>query len=178
MRYTRIATGAMVSAVALVGWWGGSASAGPDNKNTDSQVVTMDCGDEDTVVYSGPLELWPPNHKLQPADITATDGGEDNISDATMLDVGDIVPTDMVGGDGGSNHDPDVTYPDGPVSMGDPRATVSVELRSERSGRGEDRTYTINWIAVFDGGEKTCTSADDGQAPFVITVPHDGRRRS
>ncbi|MPY85111.1 MAG: hypothetical protein GEV00_17720 [Actinophytocola sp.] len=53
--------------------------------------------------------------------------------------------------------------------------TVPVQLRSERSGKGEGRTYTINWAAEFDNGSKSCTSMEAGQAPFTIVVPHDMR---
>jgi hypothetical protein len=53
-----------------------------------------------------------------------------------------------------------------------------VALRAERSGKGEGRTYVLNWVAQF--GDKSCSSstADDSDTnndPFVITVPHDMR---
>lgn len=143
-----------------------------NNKYSDT-MVTRDCGDSDTVVYDGPLKMWPPNHKLQSTSVTATDGGDDN-GDGTTLSLTDAI-TDFAGGDGGATHDPDVMYPNGPSASGNGSATVDVQLRSERSGRGEGRTYTINWVATFDDGEKTCTSADEGQSPFTVTVPHDMR---
>lgn len=153
-------------AVVVPGW-----AAGPDFKNKyGDTTVVRDCGDGDTVTYAGPEKMWPPNHKLQDVSVTATDGDGDNVT----LEVADNV-TDAAGGDGGPNHDPDVFYPSGPMAQGSGSATVPVQLRSERSGKGDGRTYTINWAAEFDNGSKTCTSMDSGQSPFTIVVPHDMR---
>lgn len=152
-------------AVVVPGW------AGPEFKNKygDSTVV-RDCGEGDKVTYAGPEKMWPPNHKLQNVSVTAVDGDGDMVA----LELADNV-TDAAGGDGGPNHDPDVVYPNGPAAQGTGSATVPVQLRSERSGRGDGRTYTINWVAEFDNGSKVCTSMDAGQAPFTIVVPHDMR---
>jgi hypothetical protein len=166
-----IAAGAAgVAAFAFVG----PVTAGPDDNNQyDNTVSSRDCGDSDTVVYTGPEKMWPPNHKLQNVSVVATDGGSDNGSDQTMVTVTPAV-TDVAGGDGGPQHDPDFT-PGNLVGSGDPSATVDFWLRAERSGKGDGRTYTINWSATFDGGAKTCSSSDAGQSPFLVTVPHDMR---
>lgn len=162
-----VGVGALASvAIVLPGW---AQGPGFDNKYRDTTIV-QDCGDGDTVTYAGPVKMWPPNHKLQDASVTAVDGDGDNVA----LEVWDEV-MDTAGGDGGSNHDPDVVYPDGPMAQGSGSATVPLQLRSERSGRGDGRTYTINWAAEFDNGSKPCTSADSGQSPFTIVVPHDMR---
>lgn len=153
-------------AVVVPGW------AGPDFKNKyGDTTVERDCGDGDTVTYAGPEKMWPPNHKLQDVSVTAEDGDGDR---RVALELFDNV-TDVAGGDGGPNHDPDVAYPNGPAAQGRGAATVPMQLRSERSGKGEGRTYTINWAAEFDDGSKSCTSMDSGQAPFTIVVPHDMR---
>ena len=134
-------------------------------------AATRYCGSGDVVNWFGATTLWPPNHKLQPASVTADgNGASENVS----IEI-DPVVTDAVGGDGGPKHDPDFTYASGPVATGTDTATVDFNLRSERSGRGDGRTYTINWVATFDNGSKTCTSDDEGQTPFVVTVPHDMR---
>lgn len=152
----------------------GPVTAGSDYKNKYDDVTTSrDCGDSDTVVYTGPEKMWPPNHKLQNVSVVATDGGADGASDETNLTIAPNV-TDVAGGDGGPKHDPDYT-PGDLVASGDPSAEVAFWLRAERSGKGDGRTYTINWTATFDGGSKTCSSTDDGQSPFVIVVPHDMR---
>ena len=144
-------------------------------------TVGRDCGDGDTVVLNGPLTLWPPNHKFVDESITATDGPSsnptDSVSNDTTLTITPVV-TDAVGGDGGPQHDPDYTPGGSPTASGNPSATVDFDLRSERSGKGDGRTYTINWKATFDGGNKTCTSDDDGQSPFTIYVPHDMRDKA
>lgn len=138
-----------------------------------SVTSTRDCGDGDTVALNGPLKLWPPNHKMVAEPVTATDSDGSGPVTITVTPQVD----DAVGGDGGAQHDPDFTptTPGGDtvVGTGDGSATAGVELRAERSGKGDGRTYTLNWTAEFD--DKTCSSSDSGQSPFVITVPHDMR---
>jgi hypothetical protein len=91
-----------------------------------------------------------------------------------------LTPTidDATGGDGGPQHDPDfnATSSDGKTLMasGTGSATAALQLRAERSGKGDGRTYTINWDVDWGNGDK-CSSSDSGQAPFIITVPHDMR---
>jgi hypothetical protein len=149
--------------VAVPGFAGGNKYA--------AAAATRDCGDGDAVNWYGATTLWPPNHKFVPASVTAdgSDGGE-----GVSVEI-DPVVTDAVGGDGGAQHDPDFAYASGPVATGTGTATVDFSLRSERSGRGDGRTYTINWTATFDDGSKVCTSGDEGQSPFVVSVPHDMR---
>ena len=140
----------------------------------DAVADTRDCGDGDAVDWYGATMLWPPNHKLQPVSVTA-DGGTD--SEGVTIEV-DPVVTDAVGGDGGPQHDPDFVYASSPAASGTGTATVPFSLRSERSGRGEGRTYTVNWTATFDNGSKVCSSSEDGQSPFVVFVPHDMRDKN
>jgi hypothetical protein len=152
------------------------ATSSPEFKNKyDSIGGTRDCGDGDTVTYNGPLKMWPPNHKLQDVSVTATEGGLGTSPSTADTELGVVVElTDAAGGDGGPNHDPDYT-PGDLAAMGDPTATVEFFLRSERSGKGDGRTYTVQWEALFDDGAKECTSMDDDQSPFVVEVPHDMR---
>jgi hypothetical protein len=165
----------LAAALAAVGIAAPSIAGG--NK-FDSELSTRECKDMmgatlGTVVLDGPLKLWPPNHKFVAEPVTATDssGGTESLV---------ITPTvtDAVGGDGGSNHDPDTNAmgEDGTIVGADNGAggvTAAVELRAERSGKGDGRTYVIAWTAMFD--DKTCSSGDEGQTPFVIEVPHDMR---
>jgi hypothetical protein len=132
---------------------------------------TRDCGSGDAVNWVGPIKLWPPNHKFVPVSVSAVDN--DSSSQVTLT-VSPVV-TDAVGGDGGPQHDPDYTPEGSPMATGTGSATVDLSLRAERSGKGDGRTYTINWSAKFDNGSKTCSSSDGGQTPFVVTVPHDMR---
>lgn len=128
---------------------------------------SRDC-DNGVVNWVGPIKLWPPNHKFVSETVTAV--ADDSTQQVTLT----LVPTvtDTAGGDGGAQHDPDYT-PEDPAATGTGSASVDLGLRAERSGRGDGRTYTIDWVADFGG--QSCTSGDEGQSPFVVTVPHDMR---
>jgi hypothetical protein len=137
--------------------------------------ASADCGSGDTVDWVGPITLWPPNHKFVD-EVVVANGSTD--TEQVTITIHPVV-TDAVGGDGGAEHDPDFTYATGNnMATGTGTATENFALRSERSGRGEGRTYTINWEATFDNGMKSCTSEDDGQDPFVVAVPHDMRDKN
>lgn len=149
----------------------GVATPGFTGGNKYAPVAdTRDCGDGDAVNWLGATTLWPPNHKFQSSTVAA-DGSDDTegVSIAIVPSV-----TDAVGGDGGANHDPDWMYESAPAT-GTGTATQDLALRAERSGRGEGRVYTIDWTATFDNGLKECSSTDEGQTPFTVTVPHDMR---
>ena len=160
---------ASVAGFALVG----PVVAGPafDNKYPDT-TASKDCGDGDTIEYAGPLKMWPPNHKLQDVSMTATDGSSNPVegqANQTTLTV-TVNLLDAVGGDGGPAHDPDFFYPAGsPTATGDPSATVPFQLRSERSGKGDGRTYDLHADATFDNGTKSCSW------DMQVLVPHDMR---
>lgn len=162
--------------VSVPGFAGGNKYASV----SESQVCDGPANNQhDTVNFFGPETLWPPNHKFVAESITAQG---DSTSEAVSLDVTPVV-TDAIGGDGGPQHDPDYTpyNEDGSPIMasGTGAATVNFSLRSERSGKGDGRTYTINWSASFDNGANTCSSGDsEGHTPFVVTVPHDMRNKN
>ena len=165
----RIAKGALVGVgviaalgVSVPGFAGGNKYAAvTDSRDCDNGVVN----------WVGPIKLWPPNHKFVAETVTAV--ADDASSSVTLT----LIPTvtDAAGGDGGPNHDPDYT-PEDPAATGTGSASVDLNLRAERSGRGDGRTYTIDWIAEFD--DETCSSQEsstDDRTPFVVTVPHDMR---
>lgn len=162
--------GAAVAVVGLVGAFAfvgpGQADSGFKNKYDSAQSV-HDCGDDSNITYNGPLKMWPPNHKLQDVSITAHDGDAEPVTDDTTLTVTYEV-LDAVGGDGGPQHDPDVLMLN-PTNTGKPDATVPFQLRSERSGKGEGRTYHLTATAVFDNGTPTSSCT----AEFEVVVPHD-----
>lgn len=162
----KIAKGAMLGigfvaalGVAVPGFAGGNKYASvSDSRDCDGGVVN----------WVGPIKLWPPNHKFVGETVTAV---ADNPNDQVSLT---LTPTvdDAAGGDGGVQHDPDYT-PEDPAATGTGTASVDLSLRAERSGKGDGRTYTIDWVAEF--GSKTCSSSDSDQTPFFVTVPHDMR---
>jgi len=168
----KIAKGAIIG-VGVLAALGASVPGFAGGNKYASVSDSRDCGDGDVVNWVGPIKLWPPNHKFVQTSVTAD--GSDSAENVSIT-VTPVV-TDAVGGDGGPNHDPDYTPEGTPTAMGTDTATVDLGLRAERSGRGDGRTYTINWSSTFDNGAKTCTSDDDGQSPFVVTVPHDMRNK-
>lgn len=176
------------------------AMAGPGfNNKYPVDSVTIACTDDNgnvvgTVQYVGPLKMWPPNHKYQPISIVAT--AVDSDDEVTLSSEGthDEFTEDGSEMNGAGNTDMDVNPAadsDGPNAAS---ATTGHSLRSERSGQGDGRTYTLDWQARFtdsdnDGanngepyGELVCGSADidmSGAEPnadaFIVVVPHDMR---
>ena len=175
---------ALVGAAAAVAAMGIAAPgvAGPgDNQNKyEDGSASRACGDGDTVTLTGPLKLWPPNHKFVDETVVATEGADVDPADDVLLTIRPRVD-DIAGGDGGAQHDPDTNASeDGTiVGSGTGSATAAIALRAERSGKGEGRDYVLNWVATFDNGSKTCSSdeasSDPQKQPFVISVPHDMR---
>ena len=153
---------------------GASAFAAPTIAANDtlknkfqSGTQQIACGEDgDLITYNGPTSLWPPNHKMQPVSITATEGDDlDNLDEVSVTVLPDFA--DATGGDGGAQHDPDH---DGELSdSGTGSATADFRIRSERSGQGDGRTYTLTVAATFDNNTEEC----DGS--FEVTVPHDMR---
>ncbi len=105
--------------------------------------------------------------------VTATSGTN---TDGVTISVRPVID-DATGGDGGPQHDPDfnptTSGGDTVEGSGTGSAVAGVQLRAERSGKGDGRTYTLQWTATF--GERSCTSEDGSHDAFVITVPHDMR---
>ena len=137
-----------------------------DTTKTSSVTQTRDCGNGHTVSLAGPDTLFPPNHKMVAEQAVASGG-----LTSTMLTLTPTI-TDAVGGDGGPQHDPDVSSNLAGAGTGSDPAVVDFSVRAERSGKGDGRTYTFDWTATWDQAF-TCTSSDSGQSPFTITVPHD-----
>jgi hypothetical protein len=102
-----------------------------------------------------PIELWPPNHKFH------TISGEDCVQDAcddnvavTFLWASSDEPRNAKG-DG--NTEPDIIL-----------ECDRVQLRAERQGGGNGRTYRLGWTAVDESGNPT-----DEEQVCIVTVPHD-----
>lgn len=175
----KLALVGLAGALAAVGIAAPSFAGG--NKYGDdpvSQVCkTMAGTDAGTILLDGPSKLWPPNHKFipEPVTVTAADASGNDVSVTLYPEA-----ADEIGGDGGSEHDPDAQMTDGTQNFTaadtDGTATAALQMRAERSGKGDGRTYTINWMASF--GPTTCdsrSSQTDSYVPFLISVPHDMR---
>jgi hypothetical protein len=140
------------------------ADSGNKYENT---TVSEECGDDSTVTYAGPLKLWPPNHKYVPFSVTITDDSGDDVTLATEV-VHEEYADDGSESNGAGNTTDDASPPADEAS-GSGSATTNHEVRSERSGRGDGRTYTIAYEATADNGVTQCMDS------FEIAVPHDMR---
>lgn len=102
--------------------------------------------------------LWPPNYQLQPVVIQAnaadTGGGSIHLSVQVS-----------------SSEPPDATIPDYFIdSVNDTTGMIELRLRSERSGKGPGRTYTVVVTAEDLSGNQSVAS-------IVINAPHDKRKK-
>jgi hypothetical protein len=171
VKYTKpLAVGAVVAATVGIAM----PTLGASGNKYDASTKTFTCGSDGTVTLVGPLKLWPPNHKMIDEPVTAqANNSSDNV---TLV----LTPKalDAAGGDGGPQHDPDYNTNDTDgqtlTASGTGSATAGLQVRAERSGKGDGRTYQIDWTVNWGPG-RDCSSTDDGQAPFIITVPHDMR---
>lgn len=129
---------------------------------TDSAGNTASCSSAVTVVdtvppvitsvSATPNSLWPPNHKMVPVKINAT------VTDAcgpTTWKIIRVTSNEPVN-EGGSGN----TAPDWKIT-GD----HAVNLRAERSGRGDGRTYTITIQAVDAAGNLSQTATTTVNVP-------------
>ena len=141
-----------------------TVSADDGNGGTCSIDINVNVADETPPVLtaiSGPIVLWPPNHKyrtITTAQLVST--VSDNCaslsdSDVTITKVTSDEPKDVKGG-GDGNTKNDIDFVD----------CQTVNLRAERQGGGNGRVYTV-YMTVSDGNGNT------GEATAQIHVPHD-----
>jgi hypothetical protein len=110
-----------------------------------------------SLAYADPACLWPPNNKFvygQILGVTDPDGDPVTI---TITAITSDEPTAFDSGSGGAKHAPDASFGVG---------TATFSVRSERSGKGDGRVYTIFF------------TADDGKGGVsygyvTVGVPHD-----
>jgi hypothetical protein len=129
------------------------------NKATCSTIVTVvDTTPPEIDVVLNRDVLWPPNHKM--ADITADVTVSDICCAAPTFALVSITSDEPENGKGDGNTSPDVLNAD----YGTP--DVAFQLRSERSGNGDGRVYTVNYLATDCSGNTTPASVE-------VRVPHD-----
>jgi hypothetical protein len=182
LRFAALAAAGILGAAAFA--TGGIAGPAFNNKY-DSTSVTDECTDSTgavvgTVTYNGPLKMWPPNHKMQPVSVTAADI-DDPEADNDSVTLGVEIAHDEVDEAGTEMNGAGNTPFDSTAVGGDTAedaTTVAGELRSERSGRGDGRVYTLAYEAEFANGPQdaleTYTSVTCAGS-FEVTVPHDMR---
>ena len=196
MRLHRSTSFVLAGAIALAVAAPATANRPQDAKDTSRDETVLACGgdDGDTITFNSDRTLWPPNHKYSPLSVTATDDGDDEelvLSTSVTHDeyLNDFVPSnessEQEQGDNelnGSGNTVNDARPFMAMAMegesngaesdepavGDNQARTTHEIRAERSGRSDGRTYTISYT-VMDGGETEC------EGEFTVEVPHDMR---
>lgn len=161
-----------------------TVSDGNGGVSTCDVIVTVqDTTPPEVACTTDVASLWPPNHKMK--DVTIFVMGTDVVSDSADIDVlsATIRSDESDNGDGDGNTTGDVNGQDGysaPVDITsqlvfDPGAgsngawVATVELRAERQGGGDGRSYIIDVVARDTAGLQ-------GTASCVVVVPHDRRR--
>src|SRR3954452_3949419 len=158
---------AAIAALVVAAVGGVGAASATQGHQTKYATITTDCinsitgQDEGDITYTGPIEVWPPNHKYVSATITVTDDDAEPATDqataaVTCRHAQMVDDTTEITGSG--NSDPATDVIPGPPGTGTPTATTSVEFRAERSGHkwtdGGDpwrgRTYTFTVMGTTD----------------------------
>jgi hypothetical protein len=109
-------------------------------------------------VCSSHSELWPPNHQMVTVTIKAS--ASDNCCDPTLAAV--VTSNEPEDSKGDGRFVPDWTEP-----VDQTNGTITFDLRAERSGKGDGRTYTVSVTAVDGAGNVSLPQT------VTITVPHD-----
>ena len=103
--------------------------------------------------------LWPPKHQM--VDITVYANAEDNSGLPVTLSA-IITSNEPEEGQGDGDTGPDWTAP----VIDQDNGTVSLQLRAERSGKGNGRVYTITLFAIDQSGNSSSTA-------IQVQVAHD-----
>ena len=145
-------------------------TANPNQDDSDGNGIGDVCestgGDTTPPVIAlsvSPTVLWPPNHKM--VTISVTIAVTDDLDPAPVWQIESIT---MNEGDLSNTFDTqyDLTAGDGQTT-GDIQVDNGViQLRAERSGKGDGRVYTITYCAYDSAGNKATQSA-------TVTVPHN-----
>jgi len=127
--------------------------------------LSLDCGKARAV----PSQLWPPNHALVPVTIAGVIGPSNSPVTIAVTGVTQDEPVNDVG-DGN-------TCPYALLTNG------AVQLRAERSGKGNGRVYTISFTATSQGGAcngsvTVCVPHDQSQAPAAVAGDPNALRPS
>lgn len=151
----------------------GDGDHDPQEAKSKTQTQVEVCSSNDLVVnFLGDQTLWPPNHKYSPLTIEAVNDKPSDIALTTTIThdeyLGEYVPSD---GDEeqpeeqGSGNTIDDASPFMAMDTEASPNTNTHEVRAERSGRGDGRTYTIHVEAT--------DMIDSCSGDVSIEVPHD-----
>jgi HYR domain-containing protein len=141
-----------------------SCSATDSHLNTSNGIFTVTVIGDVTAplivsITATPDVLWPPNHQLVPVMIAVS--AIDDVDQAPMARIYLITSNEPIvgAGSGSTNFDWRIT------------GNLTVDLRAERSGNGNDRVYTIHIECIDQSGNRNTGTV-------TVLVPHDQRRRS
>ncbi len=122
------------------------------NRATKTQQVTITDTTPPTATLSlSPTTLWPPNHKMVTITPTLTASDLSGLVTISGPTVTSNEPVDGLG-DGDTSPDWIVT------------GTYGIQLRAERSGKGDGRIYTVTYTVTDQAGNAKSVSA-------TVTVP-------
>jgi hypothetical protein len=123
---------------------------------SDSLVVTVVDTTPPTItsLTATPAVLWPPNHKMVP--VTVRVAATDRCSPSVSCRITAVASNEPINGLGDGDTAPDwvVTGP------------LTVNLRAERSGKGNGRVYTITVQCADPSGNQVTKRV-------TVRVPHD-----
>jgi hypothetical protein len=126
--------------------------------NESTAVVTVTVEDTTPPVISeltaDPAMLWPPNHKMRSVTINVA-AADLCDAEAPLCQLVSVTSNEPVDGTGDGDTAPDWEF------TGD----LQVDLRAERSGSGDGRTYTLEVVCADGSGNEAVDTA-------VVTVPH------
>jgi hypothetical protein len=133
----------------------------PDSMDVTAEII------DTTAPTIAPLSsnylLWPPNHIMVNISIEAN--AVDNSGSPVTL-TASVASNEPVDGLGDGDMGPDWTEP----VIDQTNGIIYLELRRERSGKGNGRVYTVT-ITATDGSGNSSTTAEN------IGVPHDMSRK-
>lgn len=131
-----------------------------ESGGTDSKVHIFALGQptQDTTppvinnLTANPSQLWPPNHNMVNITVSAT--VTDNSDPSPTFAITNVASNEAVDGLGDGDTSPDWVI----------TGNHTVQLRAERSGKGNGRVYTITVVASDASGNKSA-------ATVTVTVP-------
>jgi hypothetical protein len=130
---------------------------GTEDSEPDQVIITvLDNTPPELELSVSPTVLWPPNHKM--VLVTPTWMANDNCDESPEVSLISITMNEEDNGKGDGNTTND-------IQIGE---DGSIYLRAERSGKGNNRVYTITYQAVDASGNVS-------QANATVTIPHDRR---
>src|SRR5690348_7117171 len=178
----------MLGGAAAMAFVATASFAATRNNGTSAPVA---CAGDVSVTIS-PTTLWPPNHKLVPLTVTATDTESDQLPETGCFSVAVTSVTSDEEGAGQVTNGcgaPDPTQ--GLDEMWNPTPTIGDEasggsivnkaavVRAERCGGGTGRTYSVTLACVDEGlavANGACMGGTTGTATLTVFVPHDQRK--